>query len=100
MNLDDIRSDIDMVDSQLIALLEQRMDLVSQVATYKKMTGVRVLDNSREIAILDKVANRVKEPLFTETIVNTFRDILKNSRAYQEQTLKGEIRKLRYVSSL
>lgn len=88
MNLDDIRSDIDMVDSQLIALLEQRMDLVSQVATYKKMTGVRVLDNSREIAILDKVANRVKEPLFTETIVNTFRDILKNSRAYQEQTLK------------
>lgn len=88
MNLDDIRSDIDMVDSQLLALLEQRMDLVSQVATYKKMTGVRVLDNSREIAILDKVANRVKEPLFTETIVNTFRDILKNSRAYQEQTLK------------
>ena len=88
MNLDDIRSDIDMVDSQLIALLEQRMDLVSQVATYKKMTGVRVLDNSREIAILDKVSNRVKEPLFTETIVNTFRDILKNSRAYQEQTLK------------
>ena len=88
MNLDDIRNDIDMVDSQLIALLEQRMDLVSQVATYKKMTGARVLDNSREIAILDKVANRVKEPLFTETIVNTFRDILKNSRAYQEQTLK------------
>ena len=88
MNLDDIRNDIDMVDSQLIALLEQRMDLVSQVATYKKMTGVRVLDNSREIAILDKVANRVKEPLFTETIVNTFRDILNNSRAYQEQTLK------------
>ncbi|MDN6029485.1 MAG: chorismate mutase [Lactococcus plantarum] len=88
MNLDAIRSDIDMVDSQLIALLEQRMDLVSQVATYKKMTGARVLDNSREIAILDKVSNRVKEPLFTETIVNTFRDILKNSRAYQEQTLK------------
>ena len=88
MNLDDIRNDIDMVDSQLIALLEQRMDLVSQVATYKKMTGARVLDNSREIAILDKVSNRVKEPLFTETIVNTFRDILKNSRAYQEQTLK------------
>ena len=88
MNLDDIRNDIDMVDSQLIALLEQRMDLVSQVATYKKMTGARVLDNSREIAILEKVASRVKEPLFTETIVNTFRDILKNSRAYQEQTLK------------
>lgn len=88
MNLDDIRSDIDKVDSQLIALLEQRMDLVSQVATYKKMTGVGVLDNTREIAILEKVATHVKEPLFKETIVNTFRDILKNSRTYQKQALK------------
>lgn len=88
MNLDDIRSDIDKVDSQLIALLEQRMDLVSQVATYKKMTGVGVLDNTRESAILEKVATHVKEPLFKETIVNTFRDILKNSRTYQKQALK------------
>lgn len=88
MNLDDIRNDIDLVDSQLIELLEKRMDLVSQVATYKKLTGVRVLDNTREIAILEKVANHVKKPIFKTAIVNTFRDILKNSRTYQEQTLK------------
>lgn len=88
MNLDDIRNDIDLVDSQLINLLEQRMDLVSQVATYKKLTGVRVLDNTREIAILEKVASQINQPIFKETIVNTFRDILKNSRNYQEQALK------------
>lgn len=89
MNLDEIRVDIDALDSQLIALLEKRMHLVSQVATFKKMTGGRVLDNTRELIILEKVASHVQEPSFEETIVNTFKDILKNSRQYQEQTLKN-----------
>ena len=52
------------------------------------MTGGRVLDNTRELIILEKVASRVQDPIFTETIVNTFKDILKNSRYYQETALK------------
>ncbi|NCB82133.1 MAG: chorismate mutase [Lactococcus chungangensis] len=88
MNLDDIRSDIDTLDAQLVQLLEARMTLVSQVATFKKMTGGRVLDNSRELVILDRVASQVENLDYTETVVNTFKDILKNSRAYQEKVLK------------
>lgn len=89
MNLDDIRSDIDTLDAQLVQLLEARIALVSQVATFKKMTGGRVLDNSRELVILDRVASQVENPDYTETVVNTFKDILKNSRAYQEKVLKN-----------
>lgn len=89
MNLDDIRSDIDTLDAQLVQLLEARMALVSQVATFKKITGGRVLDNSRELVILDRVASQVENPDYTETVVNTFKDILKNSRAYQEKVLKN-----------
>ncbi|WP_332406882.1 chorismate mutase [Pseudolactococcus laudensis] len=89
MNLDDIRSDIDTLDAQLVQLLEARMALVSQVATFKKMTGGRVPDNSRELVILDRVASQVENPDYTETVVNTFKDILKNSRAYQEKVLKN-----------
>ncbi|MFZ2845252.1 MAG: chorismate mutase [Lactococcus chungangensis] len=88
MNLDDIRSDIDTLDTQLVQLLEARMTLVSQVATFKKMTGGRVLDNSRELVILDRVASQVENLDYTETVVNTFKDILKNSGAYQEKVLK------------
>ncbi|MDD3016652.1 chorismate mutase [Pseudolactococcus chungangensis] len=88
MNLDDIRSDIDTLDAQLVQLLEARMTLVSQVATFKKMTGGRVLDNSRELVILDRVASQVENLDYAETVVNTFKDILKNSRAYQEKVLK------------
>ena len=88
MNLDDIRSDIDTLDAQLVQLLEARMTLVSQVATFKKMTGGRVLDNSRELVILDRVESQVENLDYAETVVNTFKDILKNSRAYQEKVLK------------
>ena len=88
MNLDDIRSDINTLDAQLVQLLEARMTLVSQVATFKKMTGGRVLDNSRELVILDRVASQVENLDYAETVVNTFKDILKNSRAYQEKVLK------------
>ena len=88
MNFDDIRSDIDTLDAQLVQLLEARMTLVSQVATFKKMTGGRVLDNSRELVILDRVASQVENLDYAETVVNTFKDILKNSRAYQEKVLK------------
>ncbi|GHU36358.1 chorismate mutase [Bacilli bacterium] len=88
MNLDDIRSDIDALDAQIVQLLEERMALVSQVATFKKMTGGRVLDNSRELVILERVASRVEDSEYTETVVNTFKDILKHSRAYQEKVLK------------
>ena len=89
MNLDDIRSDIDTLDAQLVQLLEARMTLVSQVATFKKMTGGRVLDNSRELVILDRVASEVENLDYTETVVNTVKEILKNSRAYQEKVLKN-----------
>lgn len=87
MNLNDIRHDIDTIDAQLIELLETRMTLVSQVATYKKMTGGRVLDNTRELAILESVADSVQNADYADTVVNTFKDILKNSRAYQESVL-------------
>ncbi|GFH40645.1 chorismate mutase [Pseudolactococcus insecticola] len=87
MNLDDIRSDIDQIDLELVNLLESRMALVAQVAAFKQMTGTRVLDNTRELAILARVSNRVANPDFTETVVNTFKDVLKNSRAYQEKML-------------
>jgi chorismate mutase len=88
MNLDEIRADIDSLDAQLVELLEARMTLVAQVATFKKMTDMKVLDNARELAILETVKNRVENPEFTKPIVAIFKDILKNSRGYQNETLR------------
>ena len=85
MDLAEIRKEIDQIDVDLITLLEKRMALVSQVALYKRQTGKAVLDTQREQIILEKVANSVQEKQYEDTLVQTFPDLLKHSRAYQER---------------
>lgn len=85
MNLEELRQKINQLDNNLVVLLEQRMNLVSQVADYKQATGKAVLDSKREEVILGRVADRVENPAYKDTILATFKDILKNSRAFQEQ---------------
>lgn len=91
MNLDTIRQEIDYVDQELVALLEKRMQLVNQVVVYKKATGKPILDTSREDAVLQKAASRVEDKAFEQTIVNTFADIIKNSRDYQAKQLDNDL---------
>lgn len=91
MNLDTIRQEIDHVDQELVALLEKRLQLVNQVVAYKKATGKPILDTSREDAVLQKAASRVKDRAFEQTIVNTFADIMKNSRDYQAKQLDNDL---------
>ena len=85
MNLEELRQEINQIDDELVVLLEKRMKLVNQVATYKQETGKAVLDAKREEVILGRVADHVENPAYKDTILATFKDILKNSRAYQEQ---------------
>lgn len=87
MNLTDTRKAIDVLDNDFVALLEKRMQLVSEVVAYKKATGKAVFDKEREEAILEKVAARVTNKDFEEAVVATFSDIMKQSRLYQEKQL-------------
>lgn len=90
-DLDVIRQEIDQVDQELVVLLEKRMALVTQVAAYKRATGKAILDTSREKVVLNKVASRVQNKDFETTLVNTFADIMKNSRDYQAKQLKADL---------
>lgn len=83
IDLDVTRQKIDAIDADLVALLEERMQLVKDVVAYKKTVGKPILDTSREHAVLQKVADKVQEKAFEDTIVNTFSDIMKRSRDYQ-----------------
>ncbi|URZ87784.1 chorismate mutase [Floricoccus penangensis] len=88
MNLNETRKQIDDVDKQIIELLEERMKLVQEVITYKKENNLPVLDNSRENIVLEKTRERVANPIFADSIVATFQDIMKNSRNFQEIELE------------
>lgn len=84
------REKIDQIDQKLVALLEKRMSAVSEISAYKAQTNKAVLDPSREDTVLAKVADAVKDETYRETIVATFKDIMKQSRTYQEGRLKTD----------
>ena len=86
--LTNARKKIDRIDQEIVTLLEKRMSAVSEVTAYKAKNQKAVLDTNREEAVLEKVANLVKDENYRETIVETFKDIMKQSRNYQEGRLK------------
>ena len=88
MDLDIIRQEIDQIDDQIVQLLEERMYLVEGVVAYKKSTGKPILDTKREEVIFEKAKSRVGNKKYEDTIVETFSDILKRSRDYQDKTIK------------
>ena len=88
MTLEEIRQEIDQIDDALVTLLEQRMNLVGQVVAVKKSTGKAVTDPKREERIFAGVASKSENKNYQETILATFADILKHSRAFQEKQIR------------
>ncbi|MGT2934811.1 chorismate mutase [Streptococcus castoreus] len=87
MTLEEIREQINHVDQELIALLEKRMELVTQITAYKLANHLPVLDQAREDQILTKVSELVKEPSFELAIHEIFKTIMTLSRHYQSHQL-------------
>lgn len=87
MTLEEIRQEIDQVDDAIVTLLEQRMNLVDQVVALKKLTCTAVLDSKREDVIFARVADKVENKDYKETVVATFSDILKRSREFQNKNI-------------
>ena len=65
MDLNDYRRQIDEIDTQLLALFAQRMEVAAGIAAYKKEHGLPVLDSGRErqklLDIAAKSPDAVKE---------------------------------------
>ncbi len=96
--LEAIRSEIDAVDRELSMLLQKRMELVSEVADYKRQANAEVLDEAREQKVLENALSVVKNVDFTESIKASFESIMAHSREYQKKRLSsGQGLSKRYV---
>ena len=88
LDLNEIRNNIDKIDSQLVELFEERMKLTTEVAEYKIETGKKVLDPAREKAKLESVKKLVKNPDNVHAIDDLFAQIMANSRKNQYMLLE------------
>ena len=87
LDLGQIRQELDTIDKEMIALFSRRMELVSQVAAYKKEKNMPILDSGREAQILDKVGREAGEEL-AEYAKTVYQTLLQVSKAYQAKILQ------------
>ena len=88
MNLMDSRQQIDEIDKQITVLLEERMKVVAAVAAYKKAHRMPVLDATREVAVLDKVAAFTSDKLLVPYIKRIYQALMDESKVYEDDEMK------------
>lgn len=86
MDLDNIREQIDEIDTQLLALSCRRMDVVKGVAEYKIENNMPVLRPEREKAILERVKADAGEQ-YGDYAVDLFENIMRVSREMQQKII-------------
>lgn len=86
MNIDNLRSQIDKIDTQLVELFKNRMQISLEIAKYKKASGMPVFDVSRERSLLHKVSESAGSDF--EVYMRVFFSMLMDvSRSYQHKFL-------------
>ena len=84
LDLGKIREKIDKLDRQLVELLEERLEIVQEVAQFKKQTGKRIFDEEREKEVVQKNLKRVKNKELNHYIELILKDIMDSSKEYQK----------------
>ena len=85
MDINELRSQIDIIDDQLVKLFVERMAVSEKIGAYKKANNLPVFDPGRERAKLQDVAAKAGENMesYTRTLYATLFEL---SRSYQSRT--------------
>jgi len=80
LNLEQIRKDIDDIDTQITDLFKARMEKSIEVAKYKQENNMPVLNDRREKQVLHKVSEQIGEPFdgYARLLFNTIFDASKS----------------------
>jgi chorismate mutase/prephenate dehydratase len=82
-----LRAEIDSIDDRLLALLQQRAEIVEEVGRRKDaLSRPTVYDATREQQILARLAARGASPLGPDAVRAIFREVIAGCRALQRPT--------------
>lgn len=84
MDLQELRTKIDAIDTELVRLFSERMDIAAQVADYKKENNLPIYVPARERAILKDVAEKAGPEMANYTRV-LYSMLFELSRSYQSK---------------
>lgn len=86
-SLEELRKEIDEIDTQIIALYEQRMNVVKDVSLYKIANNMQVLDASREAKMLEKNLAKINNEELKKYYQPVLNGFLTASRSMQEDII-------------
>ncbi|HEY6967915.1 MAG TPA: chorismate mutase [Candidatus Angelobacter sp.] len=86
--LDQRRSQIDTLDTELLRLLNQRARMAGDLAAIKKSSGLPVYDSRREQQILERICQENSGPLDSQGLISIFRCIIRESRKIEESSMR------------
>ena len=88
--LENLREKIDTIDKEMIALFEERMDIVADIATYKIKNNLPVLNQNREDIVVSKVKSTVKNKDYANSAADLIKDIMEISKKFQQKLISKQ----------
>lgn len=87
MDLGPIRDKIDHLDSELVKLINQRLELASEIGRIKRDAGGDIYVPERENAVLRKVTDLNKGPIRNEALEAIYREVMSAAIALEKPLL-------------
>ena len=85
--LENLRERIDTIDKELIALFEERMNVVNDIVEYKIKNNLPILNQNREDIVISKVKAIVKNNDYTDSAIDFIKDIMEISKKFQQKLI-------------
>jgi chorismate mutase len=80
MTIDELRTEIDRLDSELLRIFNQRADFALKIGRIKKSRDLPIYDPAREKLIFQRMKAENPGPLDDEAIVRLFERVIDESR--------------------
>ncbi|MBN3556461.1 bifunctional 3-deoxy-7-phosphoheptulonate synthase/chorismate mutase [Fictibacillus nanhaiensis] len=91
LELNTLRTELDEVNKELLALINKRGELVQRIGKIKSDQGMKKYDPVRERHMLDLVSSENEGPFETSTLHHLFKEIFKAGLELQEVNHKKEL---------
>jgi chorismate mutase len=90
MTIDEIRENIDRLDSELLRIFNERAQLALKIGEIKKGLDLPVYDPAREKRIFERMATLNPGPLDDQAIVRLFERVIDESRRLERIMTRGD----------
>jgi chorismate mutase-like protein len=84
----ELRAEIDAIDSQLLDLLNKRARLAIEIAKLKEAEGSPLVDRDRERTVVNRACTANAGPLQRQSVARIFHTLIRESRLAQSRAMK------------